>query len=528
MTEAGPGADTTRAGATRDETLRSGAARPEDARPVPPRSGAARPGTSGADGDAPPVRFGLSARLLVLTILFVMISEVLIYVPSIANYHRTILEARLHNALIASRSLMLVPAEQQLPQDMQSTLLEELGGYAIAVKDSGMKRLLAITPQPPTVDRVLNIDDLDAVASIGAAFDTLVRGGDRTIRLYGPFPGSPDQTVEFVFPEKPLRDRMLTFSANILLLSLVISCLTASLVYLALQRLLIRPMQRIGRAVRRFTEDPENPATLLQPTGRTDEIGAAEHGLASMQLRLQEMLKQQRHLADLGLAVSKINHDLRNMLASAQLVSDRLAMVSDPTVQRVAPKLIAALDRAITYCQSVLAYGRAQEQPPARRLVALRRLCADVGETTGVAGHGAIEWVNAVAEDVEVDCDPDQISRVLVNLVRNAAQALEATTGEALVRRLTLSAERVGSVVRIRVSDTGPGLAEKARESLFKAFQGSVRRGGTGLGLAISAELVRAHGGSITLLDITPGATFEVEIPDRPVQLRDVLRSRAS
>ncbi|MBH0236398.1 sensor histidine kinase [Methylobrevis albus] len=487
----------------------------------------AKPETPAAEPGVPTVRFGLSARLLLLTVLFVMISEVLIYVPSIANFQRTILESRLRNGMIASHSLLLVPAEEKLPQELQQALLGEIGAYAIAVKEDGIKRLLAIVDEPPTVGRSIVVDELGPLDSIAAAFDTLVYGGSRTLHISGAFDDGTGRRLDMLYPEAPLRDRMLAFSANILLLSLAISGLTAGLVYLSLQRLLVRPMQRIGRAVRRFTEDPENPANIIAPSARTDEIGAAEWGLREMQSHLQETLKQQRRLADLGLAVSKINHDLRNMLASAQLVSDRLASVPDPTVQRFAPKLLAALDRAINYCQSVLAYGRAQEQPPVRRLVALRRLVADVGETTGVSAHGTVEWVNGVPDGLEVDADPDQLFRVLVNLVRNAAQALEATGDDSLVRRLEVSAERAGAVARIRVTDTGPGLPEKARESLFKPFQSSMRRGGTGLGLAISAELVRAHGGSIVLLEKAPGATFEIEIPDRPLPFTGAVRSRA-
>jgi signal transduction histidine kinase len=69
------------------------------------------------------------------------------------------------------------------------------------------------------------------------------------------------------------------------------------------------------------------------------------------------------------------------------------------------------------------------------------------------------------------------------------------------------------------VSDTGPGISEQARAHLFDAFQGSTRTGGTGLGLAIAAELVRAHGGEIRLVEGTIGATFRLTIPDRAVEL---------
>jgi signal transduction histidine kinase len=74
-------------------------------------------------------------------------------------------------------------------------------------------------------------------------------------------------------------------------------------------------------------------------------------------------------------------------------------------------------------------------------------------------------------------------------------------------------------VVVIEVSDTGPGLPERARAHLFEAFQGSTRTGSVGLGLAIVAELVRAHGGEIRLVDGTIGATFRLSIPDRAVDL---------
>jgi signal transduction histidine kinase len=265
-----------------------------------------------------------------------------------------------------------------------------------------------------------------------------------------------------------------------------------------------------------FSAAPEDAARVIEPSRRGDEIGVAEVHLAAMQRELQATLAEQRHLADLGLAVSKINHDLRNMLASAQLLSDRLGASPDPTVQRFAPKLIATLDRAIAFCQTTLAYGRAREPAPARRLVALHRLVDDVGDMLGLPGHNLISFENAVPAALEVDADADQLFRVLVNLCRNAMQALEGDPDAALIRRLTVSARRDDGTVTIRVADTGPGVPEQARAHLFQAFQGA-RPGGTGLGLAIAAELVRAHGGAIALIDHAgPGAIFEIVIPDRP------------
>jgi signal transduction histidine kinase len=310
---------------------------------------------------------------------------------------------------------------------------------------------------------------------------------------------------------------MVNYSFNIIWLAAVISVVTASLLYFSINRLLVRPMRGLTANMVAFSEAPEDPARIVHPSGRGDEIGVAEEHLAAMQRDLQAQLREQRHLADLGLAVSKINHDLRNMLAAAQLLSDRLGGVPDPTVQQFAPKLISALDRAIAYCQTTLAYGRAREAPPDRRLVSLRRLVDDVADTLGLPSHPNIAFENQVPGSLEIDADPEQLFRVFVNLCRNAMQALDSDLGPAVVRRLTVSAMRQGSAVSIKVADTGPGVSAKARTGLFRAFSGGTRQGGTGLGLAIAAELVRAHGGSISLVDHSgPGAIFMIIIPDRP------------
>jgi signal transduction histidine kinase len=272
------------------------------------------------------------------------------------------------------------------------------------------------------------------------------------------------------------------------------------------------------RSLLAFPEAPDDPGRVIRATARADEIGVAERELSQMQERLQKMLAEQKHLAELGLAVSKINHDMRNILASAQLMSDRLRQVKDPTVQAFAPKLLRALDRAVAYSEGVLAYGRTQEPPPARRRLRLRQLVEDVYGL--LDGESGVEFVNAVEPSFEIDADADQIFRILSNLCRNAVQAMAADSEGALVRRLAVSAGRSGSVSRIVVEDTGPGLPPKARENLFAAFRGSARSGGTGLGLAIAQELARAHGGAVELVESIGGRTvFAVTIPDQPVRL---------
>jgi len=456
-------------------------------------------------------RIGLSAKLLVLTVLFVMVSEVLIYVPSVANFRSNWLRDHL---TMAGVTTVFLNGETSFDRATQEKLLEASGALAIAGYDGERRRLIAATSTPPVVDTHIDMRDLMPWTSIRDTFDTLFFGGDRTLRIVGA-PTMGEGFVELVIADAPLRDAMITFSRNILALSLVISIITATLVYLSLRWLFVRPMQRLTRAMAEFSEDPENADNIINPSNRSDEIGDAEMRLGAMQRELVKTLHQKKRLADLGLAVSKINHDLRNILASAQLFSDRLGALPDPTVQRVAPKIIGALDRAVGYTRSVLEYGRAREAPPERRLIALSRLVDDVGGMLGLAASETIAWRNAVDPALEVDADPDQLYRALMNLCRNAVQALESNTDPTLVRRLEVDAGREAGEVVIHVRDTGPGVPARARDSLFQAFGTTSRKGGTGLGLAIAAELVRAHGGSIRLTDATPGAVFEIRIPDR-------------
>ena len=336
----------------------------------------------------------------------------------------------------------------------------------------------------------------------------------RIIRVIGePGMGAGD-FIEVVLPEAPLKAAMIRYGLNVLGLSVIISMITAALVYFALNGLLVQPMMRIARNMLRFSQNPEDASRIIVPTPRRDEIGTAERELAHMQGELTQTLQQKSRLAALGLAVSKINHDLRNMLANAQLISDRLSSLPDPAVQRFAPKLIASLGRAINLADSTLKFGRAEEAPPRRELTPLRPLVEEVGDGLGLPREGAIDWTIEMDDALRVDADRDQLFRVLSNLTRNALQAIEQQDSAAGPHRV-IAALRDGKRVTIEVSDDGPGVPEKARAHLFQAFQGSARKGGTGLGLAVAQELVKAHGGSIRLRDTAKGATFELEIPDR-------------
>jgi signal transduction histidine kinase len=472
-------------------------------------------------------RVGLSGKLLLLTILFVMVAEVLIYVPSVANFRLNWLNDRLASAHTAALVLEAAPSGM-VPKGLANEILTSIGARAVAMKMGNQRRLLAASDMPSTIAQDIDMRNWSWWTAIFDAFDALLTcKPDDVMRVVGPAPMGGD-FLEVILDEAPLCRAMWTFSVNILMLSLAISCITAMLVFFALHYLLVRPMWRICGNMIAFRADPENPSRIIAETGRQDEIGTAEQELGAMQRELASMLHQQRRLAALGLAVSKINHDLRNLLASAQLFSDQLSTSPDPKVQRFAPKLMRALERAIAFCQSTLSYGGAQEPPPERKTIELEPLIEEVYEALGLGLDVPIRWIVAVERGLTVEADHDQLFRVLVNVTRNAVQALETRGARDPARdQIRITGRREGSVVVIEVSDTGPGVAEKARAHLFQAFQGA-RAGGTGLGLAIAAELVRAHGGEIRLVSGTIGATFSISIPDQAVDLNTRRGERAS
>lgn len=477
-------------------------------------------------GTMPRLFRGLSGRLLWLTMIFVMMAEVLIFVPSIAGMRMNWLRDKLDTAAAAGIVIDgMQPAE--LPRAVQNDTLLATGTKVIAMRKDGTSRLLAAIDVPPEVDDQYDLAHTSYARSMEEALDTLFFGGGRVMRVFGPI-GDSDMIIELVMTDDSLRKDMLKYSKRMFFLSALISLITAILIFLAINRMMITPIRRLTLGMQRFSEQPEDPDRVFTPDRSRGELEVAGRHLTAMQRQLQRTLKQQRNLADLGLAVSKINHDMRNILASAQLMSDRLTDVEDPMVRSFAPKLLRTIDRAVGYTSEVLAYGQASEAAPRRRRILLADLSQDVRDMLAIDPDSGIEFHEQIPDGLEVDCDSEQLFRVIHNLCRNALQALATVEDdERSIRRITLSAHRVGSVVNITVDDNGPGMPRKARENLFSAFRGSARSGGTGLGLVIARELVLAHGGTIALVEKpVDGTQFRIEIPDRPVSLDDY-RARA-
>lgn len=466
---------------------------------------------------------GLSGKVLALTIVFVMLGEVLIFLPSIANFRIQWLKGRVAQAEIAALAAEAAP-DRILSSDLRTEILKGAGVLVVSLTRGEKRQLILRSEGDHMIDASYDLRNVMWLTAVMDAFTTMMSAKPRVLGIIDVPPNMSGDIIEIALFEEPLRDAMIRYGINILILSIILSIIVAGLVFTALNITLVRPIQRLTRNMLAFRQNPENHSRIIVPTERRDEIGLAERELHDMQSELVSMLQQKSRLAALGLAASKVNHDLRNMLSSAHLISDRLSMVEDPTVKRFAPKLISSLDRAIDFLSQTLKFGRAQEPPPMRERLKLRDLTDEVIEAAVVQASSRVVMFNQVPVELLVDADREHLNRVLTNLLRNAIQAIETLQNEVVDAReghVTVKSWRDGSVVTIEVKDNGPGIPERVRPKLFEAFQSAQRSGGVGLGLAICSELIRAHGGEIRLFSTgSDGTVFQIVLPDTVTELK--------
>ncbi|WP_372884370.1 sensor histidine kinase [Shimia sp.] len=451
----------------------------------------------------------LSGRFLILTVIFVMLAEVLIFVPSVARFREDYLLSRLERAQIASLALL---ADDMIDDELEAELLRNAEVYNVVLRRDEMRQLILSSPMPQPIDATYDLRNAGPLTLIGDAMRRLFDREERMIRVIGAPVREAGLLIEITLQTGGLRAAMIDYGLTILWLSAVISAITATLLFFAVRGLLVRPIKGVVAYMQSYAAAPEDARRIIQPSSGLRELREAEEALQSLQVELTAALKQKEHLAQLGGAVAKVSHDLRNILTSAQLFTDRIEMSEDPAVKRMAPKLVNSITRAVNLCESTLAFGKAEEPPPKLTYVVLADIVGEVveGERLAVGDHD-LSFAEDIPSGLKLRADPEQLFRVVSNLVRNARQAITATgqPGE-----IAVAAHEDDAAWFITVSDTGPGLPPKAREHLFTPFQGGIRKGGSGLGLAISAELVRGHGGRLTLSGTgAAGTTFEICLP---------------
>ncbi|MBI1235122.1 MAG: HAMP domain-containing protein [Alphaproteobacteria bacterium] len=451
----------------------------------------------------------LPGRLLLFTLGFVMLAQMLIFLPLAAQFRTNWLSDQAETAFIAA--LAADVARGGTLGDMEvSELLEASDAVAVARVTEGRNELVLYGGpiDAPLIEADLRRESWSM--RISSAARTFTVTDERYIRIIANPQARPDDIIDVIVPEAPLKAALLEYSVGLLQLSLFIAVVTGILLYVTLLYAFVRPMRQLAAAMARFQKDPMDPRRAIVPDTRKDEIGQAQRALAAMQEDVRAALKQRERLAALGAAMAKINHDLRNVLASAQLVSDRLVSFEDERVRKMGARMVRAVGRGIRLTEATLQYGKAEESPPQTMRLNLK-LALDEAAADAMATEGEGEWVNAIADGTAIMADPDHVHRIFLNLFRNALQAMTMVGGDI---RLSVSAGAEDGYMRIEIADAGPGLPQKARDNLFQPFTSSTRREGTGLGLTTARELARAHGGDIVLVRTgEDGTVFAVTLP---------------
>ena len=437
-----------------------------------------------------------------------LIAEIFIYVPSIANFRKTWIEQKLAEGNIAILVIEAAP-DYMVSRMLADELLSSTETYSIVRKlDEDNQQALFATDEFIISER-FDMRNLSAWDSIKDAFTTLARLQEThyIIEVTGFGATSNSEDIMISFNEELLRHDMYIYSRNIVLFTIIISFFTAILLYYSLSNLLVRPVKKITENMIAFRKAPEDLTKTFQPEERFDEIGVVMSELSAMQDDIRKALNQKNHLAKLGSAISNINHDLRNMLASVQLVSDHLSTIDNPIVQKLAPRFVKSLDRAIRLCENTLQYGGGEIETPNIQPVDLHVLIDDVSTSLGLLENSHIRLINKIQPKFEISADNDQIFRVFMNLCRNAIQAI-VNAGT-----ITVQSSMEDDKVLIDVIDSGPGIPDKIKDNLFQPFK-TGSQGGAGLGLAISREIITAHGGKLELLESnTKGSSFRITLP---------------
>jgi len=443
----------------------------------------------------------LSGKLLLMTIGFVMLAELVIFIPSAATFRQDWLTDRAQQAGLLAQALTGVP-DYEASEILTAQFMQDTDVIMMSAKRDGMSEFML--GQPPEIGGVDLIDlrEKSRFPLFRDAFRSFFGTAEGSLRVISDSPVIGQDALELIVPKAKLQWAMRDYAKRIAVLSLAIAVITGLLIYLAMLFMIIRPIERLASGLADFREDPETRRSNLPPSSRKDEIGQLQREFYDMKQGVRASFKQRERLATLGMAVAKINHDLRNVLASASLISDRLTTEQDDRISKMGARLTRAIDRGIKLTSEVLNFSLSGQDEAELEVVRISLLVGEVaGDTIGGFGSGPrrITFTNKIPSEMIVTADKDHTYRIFHNLFRNAAQAMAKMREDEAVRNLTVEAIPMGDHVSVLVKDTGPGLPDKAKDNLFKAFASASGQGSTGLGLTISQDLAREQGGDIVL-----------------------------
>ncbi len=437
-----------------------------------------------------------------------MAAEILIFIPSAAMFRQTWLTERAEAAGLLTLAIEGVQ-DYEGGEMLSNQFMQDTNVTMVAQKRDGMSQLVLGMPPSSTRIIVADLRHERRLPLFRESFRDFFAKGDAYIRILSDPTVDGVDALEVLVPQMDLKNAMLDYCKRVLLWSLAISLLTGIMIYAALSRIIARPIRKLARGLAKFRQDPRKRTKLEEPQIRRDEIGQLEREFFDMKSGVRTALQQQEHLATLGMAMAKINHDLRNVLTSTGLISDRLANDPDARIRTMGERLVRSVERGVKLCEATLAFSQSAEEKPDLRPVAITNLI-DEAAADSMAEEGKVQFINTVPAELTLMADPDHTYRILHNLFRNTVQALQKSRKQ----ELKIEARTNNGKATLLISDTGPGIPDYVRKNLFKAFTSGINKGGTGLGLTISRELARGQGGNLSLQSTGPeGTVFVLSLP---------------
>lgn len=455
---------------------------------------------------------GVAGQLLLYTVGLVLLIVVLLFPLLISERRNEWLAGRVNVAELIAAAAQSSP-EHRASNEFSRIARDRLFILSIVanIKD---RRETILAPSQPITGTPVRMDwPGDQSLWFPNTVAHFTAQEDRHLRLAFNPELTPYDEMEVTVSEATVREALIAQSGEIILNALLFAVLAGAIVYVTVYRLIVRPMQGIADSVTRFSEAPEATQIKL-PYGQSDEIRRVTVALETMQKTVSQALRQRKRLADLGEAVAKISHDLRNSLSAAQVLSDGLADSNDPLVRDAAPRLERAIQRSITLAEATLKYGRSETPLPNLRSEPFKS-AIDEAMAEGVAGWPGVTVRVTCDENLAVMADSDHLHRIITNLVRNAAKAITSRPGGYDAGLITAEASRSasGDTVVLVISDNGPGIPKSVIAKLFQPFSKAGSDGGTGLGLAIARELARGMGGELSMIASGPdGTSFSLSL----------------
>ncbi|MEC8038527.1 MAG: HAMP domain-containing protein, partial [Pseudomonadota bacterium] len=233
---------------------------------------------------------GLSARALALAVLFVLLAEAVLFVPSAGRWLEQELNDRLSDGHLAVRTLEELPSA--MPNDRLTTeLLDHVDAGLIAFRSPDRPKLVLFREPGLQVERSIDLRETGLIGLSFHAFQIMVaHKPDAMLRVVGLSPADPNAEIELLLDQTRICLELRSYTARVAALSLFISLVTGLLLYLALGSLIVRPVLRLTRAMRAFAEHPEIEQTARRESGRSDEIGDAFTQMQAMQETVRSAL----------------------------------------------------------------------------------------------------------------------------------------------------------------------------------------------------------------------------------------------